>query len=153
MRELDALIAALHERGLRVTPQRQMIYSLLAESRSHPTVDAVHDAVARVLPTVSLRTVYQALHDLEKLGEIRLVPVGGGSLRVDVRIDHHAHLVCTRCAPVQDVDVDASALVPPRSQRHGFSVDRTDVVFSGMCAPCNDAERPSPKPARRPAAG
>ncbi|HEX6236784.1 MAG TPA: Fur family transcriptional regulator [Acidimicrobiales bacterium] len=141
MRDLDALTAALHESGLRVTPQRQMIYTYLAGSPSHPTVDAVHEAVSQVLPTVSLRTVYQALHDFVKLGDIRLVPLGGSSLRVDVRTDDHAHLVCVRCGQVRDVDVDPAAFVPPGSAQHGFIVDRTDVVFSGRCATCGQAER------------
>ncbi|HET6952218.1 MAG TPA: Fur family transcriptional regulator [Acidimicrobiales bacterium] len=143
MRDLDALAAALHESGLRVTPQRQMIYALLAGSGGHPTVDAVHEAVSQVLPTVSLRTVYQALHDFAKLGEIRLVPLGGSSLRVDVRTDDHAHMVCVGCGQVQDVDVDPATFVPVGSERHGFTIDRTDVVFSGRCVPCRDAERGS----------
>jgi Fur family transcriptional regulator, peroxide stress response regulator len=143
MRDLDALTAALRESGLRVTPQRQMIYTLLAESRSHPTVDAVHEAVSQVLPTVSLRTVYQALHDFVKLGEIRLVPLGGSSLRVDVRTEDHAHIVCVWCGQVQDVDVDPATFVPPGSERHGFTVDRTDVVFSGRCAACREVDRGS----------
>jgi len=126
-----------------VTPQRQVIYGLLAESRSHPTVDEVHEAVAQVLPTVSLRTVYQALHDLAELGEIQLTSLGGSSFRVDVRADRHDHIVCVRCGHVQDVDVDAATVAPTRSQRHGFSVDRTDIVFSGRCAPCRKAEAES----------
>lgn len=117
-----------------------MLYEVLSESPGHQTVDAVHEAVAQVLPTVSLRTVYQALHDLEELGEIRLAPLGGSSLRVDVRTDHHAHIVCEGCGQVQDVDVDDTTFVPPSSQRHGFTVDRTDVVFSGRCAVCRAAE-------------
>src|SRR3954470_20421748 len=83
VRDVDALAADLHARGLRMTPQRQLIYSLLAEGPSHPSVEAVHGAVLETLPTVSLRTVYQALHDLEAMGDIRLVPVGDGPLRVD----------------------------------------------------------------------
>ena len=138
MRDLDALTAALHERGLRVTPQRQVIHAFLAGSQGHPTVDAVHEAVRLVLPTVSLRTVYQALHDFEALGEIRLVPLGGSSLRVDVRSDDHAHIVCVGCGTVHDVDVEPPTLVAPRSPR-GFAVDRTDVVLSGRCAGCRGA--------------
>lgn len=143
MRDLDALTAALHERGLRVTPQRQVIYAVLAGSRDHPTVDAVHEAVSQVLPTVSLRTVYQALHDFAKLGDIRLVPLGGTSLRVDVRTDDHAHVMCVPCGQVHDVDVDPATFVPPGSERHGVTVDRTDLVFSGRCAACREAERES----------
>ena len=135
MRDLDALTDALHERGLRVTPQRQVIYAFLAASQSHPTVDAVHEAVRQVLPTVSLRTVYQALHDFEALGDLRLVPLGGSALRVDVRSDDHAHMVCVGCGTVDDVDVEPPTLVAPRSRR-GFAVDRTDVVLSGRCAGC-----------------
>jgi Fe2+ or Zn2+ uptake regulation protein len=136
VRDVDALTADLHTRGLRVTPQRQLIYSLLAEKPSHPTVEAVHEAVLAVLPTVSLRTVYQALHDLEAMGEIRLVQVGNGPLRVDTRPEHHAHLRCTECGGLHDVDVDLSGLVLPIEQRRGFAVEGTEVIFSGRCPMC-----------------
>lgn len=143
MRDLAALTAAMHERGLRVTPQRQVIHALLAEGPNHVTVDAVHEAVVAVLPTVSLRTVYQALHDLDELGEIRLVPLGGGAYRVDTRTDAHAHLMCARCGDVRDVDLEPGAILPARSQRHGFTVEATDVVFSGVCPRCRAEERPA----------
>jgi Fur family transcriptional regulator, peroxide stress response regulator len=136
MRDVDALVADLHARGLRVTPQRQLIYSLLAEKPSHPTVEAVHEAVVAVLPTVSLRTVYQALHDLEAMGEIVLVQVGNGPFRVDTRPDCHAHLRCTKCGRLHDVDVDLSGLVLPIEQQRGFAVEGAEVIFSGCCPMC-----------------
>lgn len=136
MRDVDALADHLHARGLRLTPQRQLIYSMLAEEPGHPTIEAVHDAVLAVLPTVSLRTVYQALHDLEAMGEIRLVQVGNGPLRVDTRPEHHAHLRCTACGRVQDVDVDLHDVVLPVEQRHGFALDGAEVIFSGRCPGC-----------------
>ncbi len=119
-----------------MTPQRHLIYSLLAEKPSHPTVEAVHEAVVAVLPTVSLRTVYQALHDLEAIGEIRLVQVGSGPLRVDTRLERHAHLRCTECGRLHDVDVDLSGLVLPVAQRRGFAVEVAEVIFSGRCPMC-----------------
>ena len=136
MRDVDALAADLHARGLRVTPQRRLIYSLLAEKTSHPTVEAVHEAVLAVLPTVSLRTVYQALHDLDAMGEIGLVQVGDGPLRVDTRPDRHAHLRCTKCGRLHDVDVDLSGLVLPIEQQRGFAVEGAEVIFSGCCPMC-----------------
>jgi Fur family peroxide stress response transcriptional regulator len=136
VRDVEALAADLHARGLRITPQRQLIYSLLAEKPSHPTVEAVHEAVLAVLPTVSLRTVYQALHDLEAMGEIRLVQVGIGPLRVDTKPARHAHLRCTKCGRLHDVDVDLSELVLPAKQRLGFAIDGAEVIFSGRCPTC-----------------
>jgi Fe2+ or Zn2+ uptake regulation protein len=139
VRDVDALAADLHARGLRVTPQRRLIYSLLMEKPSHPTVEAVHEAVLAVLPSVSLRTVYQALHDLEAMGEIRLVQVGDGPLRVDTLPERHAHLHCTKCGRLHDVDVDLSGLVLPVKQRRGFTVEGAEVIFSGRCRLCTGA--------------
>jgi Fe2+ or Zn2+ uptake regulation protein len=136
VRDSDALAADLHDRGLRVTPQRQLIHSLLAEKPSHPTIQAVHEAVRAVLPTVSLRTVYQALHDLDAMGEIRLVQVGNGPIRVDTRPERHDHLRCTKCGRLHDVDVDLSGLVLPVDQRRGFAVESAEVIFSGRCPMC-----------------
>lgn len=136
VRDAHALAADLHTRGLRVTPQRQLIYSLLAENRSHPTVKAVHAAVCDAMPTVSLRTVYQALHELEAMGDIRLVQVGDGPLRVDTEPEHQAHLRCTECGRVHDVDVDLSGLVLTKEQRRGFALEGAEVIFSGRCPTC-----------------
>jgi Fur family transcriptional regulator, peroxide stress response regulator len=136
VRDADALAADLHARGLRVTPQRHLIHALLAEKPSHPTVEAVHEAVLAAMPTVSLRTVYQALHDLEEMDEIRLVQVGSGPLRVDTRPERHSHLRCTKCGRLHDVDVDLSGLVLPVEQRRGFAVEAAEVIFSGRCPMC-----------------
>ena len=137
MRDVDALLPDLRARGLRVTPQRHVIYSLLAEGPSHPTVEAVHEAVLAVMPTVSLRTVYQALHDLEAMGEIRLVQVGDAPFRVDTRPERHAHLRCTTCGRLHDVDVevDLSGVRLPDGQR-GFALEGAEMILSGRCPAC-----------------
>ena len=136
VRDADGLAADLRARGLRVTPQRHLIHALLAEKPSHPTVEAVHEAVLAAMPTVSLRTVYQALHELEAMDEIRLVQVGNGPLRVDTRPERHSHLRCTKCGRLHDVDVDLSRLDVPVEQRRGFAVEGAEVIFSGRCPMC-----------------
>jgi len=57
-------------RGLKVTPQRQAIFRVLHGETTHPTADAVYDAVSESMPTISLRTVYQTLNDLTAMGEV-----------------------------------------------------------------------------------
>lgn len=136
VRHVDALAADLHARGLRVTPQRHAIYSLLAAKPNHPTVEAVYEAVLAVQPTMSLRTVYQALHDLERMGEIRLVQVGNGPLRVDTRPERHSHLRCTTCGALHDVDVDLSRVRLPDGQRRGFALEGAEMILSGRCPTC-----------------
>lgn len=137
MTTVDELTARFRARGLRVTPQRQVIFRLLEGNVEHPTVEALYEAARAEMPTISLKTVYQTVHDLEHLGEVHLLDVGTGSVRVDPNVERpHHHVICTRCGRVRDVLVDVADLhIPPR-ERHGFQVADVQVHFRGVCAEC-----------------
>jgi Fe2+ or Zn2+ uptake regulation protein len=137
MRTIDELSVALRADGRRVTPQRQCIMRHLIGNEQHPTVEALHDAARAEMPTISLKTVYQTVHDLEALGAVRLLDLGTGSVRVDPNVEHdHNHLVCTRCGRVRDVPVVAASPLPPRAFRRDFTVDSVQVIFRGACHEC-----------------
>ena len=141
MQGVGDLVEVCRSRGLRITPQRLAVFRVLAESDSHPSVEAVWDDVRADLPTVSLKTVYEALHELEAVGEIRLARFGTGSWRVELKpAHHHGHLVCDQCGEVCDVEADYPNLVVPPSQRRHFVIGRADVVFAGLCDSCASTE-------------
>jgi len=133
--ELTELFRA---RGLKVTPQRQAIFHALHGETTHPTADAVYDAVSESMPTISLRTVYQTLNDLAAMGEVQALDLGTGSARFNPNLDTHHHLVCEDCGRVVDIYADVSAVRVPGAQRHGFTIDTTEVVFRGTCPECRD---------------
>ena len=83
MKTSEQLTTLFRERGLRVTPQRQVIFRLLHGNDAHPTVESLYDRAAAEMPTMSLKTVYQTVHDLEALGEVDILDLGTGSVRVD----------------------------------------------------------------------
>ena len=116
MRSVTELTEEFRERGLRVTPQRQAIFGLLSGDGSHPTVEALYERARESMPTISLKTVYQTVHDLEEMGEVALIHLGTGSVRVDPNVeDSHHHLICTSCGKVRDVLVDLGDLrIAPR---------------------------------------
>jgi len=131
--ELTELFRA---QGLKVTPQRQCIFRALHDNPSHPSAESVYAEVAREMPTISLRTVYQTLNDLASMGELVQLDLGTGSARFDPNLDAHHHLVCDRCGKVLDVQVDASSVRVPSARRRGFTIDSTQIVFRGTCAEC-----------------
>jgi Fur family transcriptional regulator, peroxide stress response regulator len=130
------LTEAFRQRGLKITPQRQMIFRILHDNARHPTAEAVYAAAVEEMPSISLRTVYQTLNDLAAMGEIRLVDLGTGSTRFDPNVDEHHHLVCTSCGAVRDVYVDDVLLDIAPDRFDGFTVESTQLVFRGACAAC-----------------
>jgi Fur family transcriptional regulator, stress-responsive regulator len=137
MRTVDDLTERFREEGLRVTPQRQAIFRLLHGDASHPTVEALYERARDDMPTISLKTVYQTVHDLEAMGEVELIHLGTGSVRVDPNVeDAHHHLICTVCGKVRDVLVDVHHLRLPARDRRGFTVADVEVHFRGVCDDC-----------------
>ena len=135
------LSALFRRRGLKVTPQRQRIFEVLAESRVHPTAEAIYAAVRVELPTISLKTVYQTLNDLIALGELRQLNLGAGAARFDPNVAAHHHLVCLACDKVEDLYADFGRLQVPPGQERGFVVGHAEVVFRGLCATCKRKKR------------
>ncbi len=137
MKTVDELTDLFRDQGLRVTPQRQAIFRLLQGNGAHPTVEALYESARGDMPTISLKTVYQTVHDLESMGQVELIHLGTGSVRVDPNVEHaHHHLVCTVCGRVRDVLVDVSNLNVPAQERRGFTVSDVEVSFRGVCDDC-----------------
>jgi Fe2+ or Zn2+ uptake regulation protein len=137
MKTTEQLTDLFRERGLRVTPQRQMIFGLLQANDSHPTVESLYERARSEMPTMSLKTVYQTVHDLEALGEVDVLDLGTGSLRVDPNVeDDHHHLVCSSCGRVRDLPVEFDGLRVPGRYRRDFTVDAVQVIFRGRCDDC-----------------
>ena len=137
MQSSDELTAMFRSSGLRVTPQRQAIFRLLQGTDAHPTVDALYDAARAEMPTISRKTVYQTVHELEALGEVAVLDIGTGAIRVDPNVEHaHHHLVCIECGTVRDVLVDIADLRVPARYRRDFRIDSVEVVFRGVCESC-----------------
>jgi Fe2+ or Zn2+ uptake regulation protein len=142
VKSVDALTEQFRASGRKVTPQRQSIFRVVGESTVHPSAEAVYALVSTEMPTISLRTVYQTLHELEAMGELHSIDLGTGSMRFDPNLDPHHHLVCTECGRIDDVYGEPPVLVMPDD----FEVTAAEMVYRGRCATCRNAPTRSPQP-------
>jgi Fe2+ or Zn2+ uptake regulation protein len=139
MKSSDKLTQLFRANGFRVTPQRQAIFRLLHGNDTHPTVESLYERARTQMPTISLKTVYQTVHDLAALGEVHALDLGTGSLRVDPNVeDDHHHLVCTSCGRVRDLPLEFDGLRVPHRYRRGFTIDDVEVIFRGRCEECSN---------------
>jgi len=134
--EASSLIESFRSNGMKVTPQRRLLCSLVAEAHDHPTVETLYHRAARSMPTISLKTVYSTLAELSDLGAIKLTTLGAGTLRVDRNTAPHAHLVCNECGRVIDRPLDPADPTPAAALETGFEIQEQILVYRGRCASC-----------------
>ncbi len=153
MQTPEELTARFRATGRKVTAQRQCVFRVLQGDESHPSAEAVHAAARRQVETISLKTVYQILHELVTVGEIDELEVGTGRLRFDANTERHHHMVCASCGDIRDIFLDPSQGPPAVSELEelvlaqaksagGFGAERVEVVVRGRCAPCLETPRP-----------
>jgi len=143
MQSPDVLTDLFRANGHKITAQRQCIFRALDGDVTHPSAERVYEKVRLEMPNVSLKTVYQTLHDLAELGAISMLDVGTGSARFDPNVETpHHHLVCRSCGKVRDLTADFPSLTVSRRAAKGFAVDSAEVVFRGLCDECRAASRP-----------
>lgn len=134
-----ALVDRLRSRAWRITPQRRAVTEALAGEHVHRTAEEVHEAARRIVPEISLATVYNTLNELVGMGEVAAIRMAGESVRYDPNVvEAHHHLVCESCRAIFDVHpAGIEALRLPDGERHGFEVEALEVVFRGRCATCS----------------
>ena len=140
MKTPEELTEVFRANGRKVTAQRQCIFRVLQGDVSHPSAEAVHSAAVREMQTISLKTVYQTLHDLAELGEIASLDLGTGMIRFDPNVDDpHHHLVCRQCGKVRDLVAAFPDLEIPSGADLGFKVGSAEIVFRGLCPECQQS--------------
>lgn len=131
-----ALRTTLHERGLRMTPQRQLVLDAVREL-GHATPEQICTRVQRVAPAVNITTVYRTLDLMEELGLVRHTHLGHGAPSYSEREHQHVHLVCHDCGVVVETRPELLEQLAERLRgASGFELDVTHVALSGRCAGC-----------------
>jgi Fur family peroxide stress response transcriptional regulator len=143
--QTDHFAAACQQAGLAATPQRRVIYRVLADSRDHPNVETIHSRVHAILPRVSLATVYRNLKLFVQAGLVEEVATGQSQARYDANPARHHHLICTRCGGVSDTYSEQFDSLGSAADRvvEGFEVHDFKVNLYGICVACQQATQQS----------
>lgn len=131
-----ALRKTLHERGMRMTPQRQLVLDAVRELE-HATPDQICQRVQITAPTVNITTIYRTLDLLDKLGLVRHTHLGHGAPTYSADDHEHVHLVCHRCGRMDEIPCELlEGLAGTLGDAHGFELDASHLALSGTCRDC-----------------
>jgi Fur family ferric uptake transcriptional regulator len=135
----SALRRTLHQRGLRMTPQRQLVLDAVRQL-GHATPEQICTKVQRAAPAVNITTVYRTLDLMERIGLVRHTHLGHGAPTYSEQEHQHVHLVCHACGAVQEAPTDLMDDLAERLRTEsGFDLDASHVALSGLCRDCRDA--------------
>lgn len=77
-------------------------------------------------------SVYRALDTLLEAGKICRLALDKDQFLYELRENHHAHLVCTKCGMVGATDCE----VEQPKEIQDFSIDHHHLTFFGTCEAC-----------------
>lgn len=131
----------LRDRGFKVTPQRLAIYNYLSSTKAHPNAEMIFNQLQPLYPTMSLATVYKTMEILREIGLVQILNVGEDSFRYDAKTHNHAHVRCTSCGCVEDVEpVNTEAFVGEVSAATSYHLTGQQFYFFGLCPDCQKKE-------------
>ena len=135
----ELFLKQLRERGLRLTPQREMVLSVMHQVEGVATAEEIFGRVQEISPAVDISTVYRTLDLLQELNLATCVDPGDGQRRYELLGVHgpHLHLVCQSCGEVMGANLDlAVSLAQQLRECYGFGADLEHLTVPGLCRAC-----------------
>lgn len=129
VRPYSAVIGRLKQVGLRPTRQRVALANLLLEGDDrHVTAEELHAEARKAGVSVSLATVYNALHQFTKVGLMREVVVKAGRSYFDTNTNDHHHFYHENSEILTDIPIDKIELSKLPMMPKGKRLRRIEIT-------------------------
>ena len=121
-------------KGTNFSSKRELIYSTLCSTKTHPSAKWVYEQLKEDHPDLSLGTVYRNIALFKENGKAVAVANILGEERLDGDTSPHAHLVCKACGKIEDIEMPA---LNHKGNMNDFSADFVAVTYFGHCKDCS----------------
>ena len=122
----------------RLTRQRKAVLEVVRGAKGHhPDAAWVYQEVRKLVPSISLGTVYRTLEALVEEGYLLPLTRSGEATRYEANLDGHLHMICTRCGEYYDLRVHLpDLLAQARVQYPHLDISGVQVEYEGVCERC-----------------
>ena len=124
-------------KAIRYSAQREVIYEMLKNTKSHPSVDEIYAEVKKTMPDIGIATVYRNLRQLVSMGLVNTLETTKDSIHYDADTSEHMHFICSDCGAIKDLFMDSG--LSGKIEGMGYEVEREKLVFYGVCPDCKRA--------------
>ncbi len=136
----DEIPGRLRTAGMRWTPQRRTLVSVLQSVQGHVSAAELIDRCRQEDPTTTPSTVYRTLDVLEDLGVVCHGHDSAGREEYHVLPQAaHGHIYCEGCDGVWEIRDEIAGEIERVLERNlGFEIDLSHVTISGRCRGCRE---------------
>lgn len=117
---------------MRNTKQNSLVLEIINNSCSHPTAYDVYLECIKVMPNISLGTVYRNLNKLVDKREIQRFELKDNIVRYDKNVSHD-HFICINCSKVIDLK---RSNITYNEMINGNKILEVRVFYDGICCDC-----------------
>jgi Fur family peroxide stress response transcriptional regulator len=148
-------MTALRQAGMRITPQRAAICSLLASSKAHPTAAEIYHQLKPRFDSLSLATVYNTLQALTRVGAINVLgQAGDDAVHYDAETAPHINLACISCSRIIDLPSrHLDRLDQDVASASGYRLLGARLLYYGLCPDCQKEQHPARQETRLSSSG
>ena len=135
-------VETLRQQGQRLTPQRLLVLSIVADGAAHMGVDDVFQLAKDAYPYLDIATVYRTLHLYKDLGVVTEVAIGD---RLHYELTdpggRHHHMVCRVCHGAFNLSPHyLEEFRDTLISEFSFEPDLEHFTVSGVCSQCRAQE-------------
>src|SRR5262245_32168081 len=116
-----------------MSKQKDVIYSIVASTMTHPTADWIYQEARHKMPHISLGTVYRNLKSLTQESRLLEITTTKGPSRYDANVSQHSHLRCIECDRLEDLPEKEFQVVSRSSKIKKYKILETRVELIGLC--------------------
>lgn len=133
---METYINILRSHDLKATPQRMLILEIV-EKFGHINIDELYEKVKEKYAQISLATIYKNINAMCDNGVLVELKLPNKKNVYEMAKEQHAHLLCTKCGNVTDVNIVADTLGEEIAKKHHFAIETKDVILKGICSKCS----------------
>lgn len=137
---MEDIRAKFSEKGLKITPQRVVIFEAIYKLNNHPTAENIIEYIRESHPNIATGTVYKVLETLVENGLIKKVTTDKVLMRYDGIIENHHHLYCSECNLIEDYrDEELDMLLHKHFKNRnikGFKIEEIVLQIKGTFNKC-----------------
>ena len=120
-------VEALKLENIKLTPQREAIFSNIMDSEEHRECDDIYNSLIEKNISISKATIYRTLDILVEHNLIRKLVIGDGKAKYEKKIGkpHHDHMICLDTGKIIEFfDEELEDLQDKIAEKHGYKVVR-----------------------------